>query len=250
MKKTLTGLIAFFLGIISAASLFVVFTVCMNGSTRNETTESQSVSAPVLQSQREEGAASAASAENAASVPASVPQPTPEPTPEPKWYDKHVQKLQLQGNVLIPEDIYFLDEPEVKTVLGKKGVCIYELSEPYKEAPQLGKIDNGTQVTVLARQNGYALFCTGGGLYAWGANQLIVDENDTPYLVSGKSGDGYLLTMVNNNKVYVLYDPFCIFPHMSTMEPGTTVTAYRTVNGFTYVESGSAKGWVASKYLG
>lgn len=181
--------------------------------------------------------------------------PEPQPTPEPEpvvthWYDDHVTKMKAQSSALVvPDDLFFLEEPESKTILGEKGVCIYELFAPDKDAEQIGKIDNGTVVEVLARQNDYALFVTSGGLYAWGRDHLIVDENDTPYLVSGKRGDAVKMTMSHTNKVYVLYEPYGIFPHMATMEPGTVVTAYAKVNGFTYVESGAVKGWVYSGFL-
>ena len=176
---------------------------------------------------------------------------TPEPTPViTHWYDDHVTRMSAQSAALeIPGDMYFLDEPEQKTILGEKGVCIYELYAPYKDAEQIGKINNGNVVSVLARKNDYALFVTSGGLYAWGSNRLIVDGNDTPYLVSGKSDTGKSMVMSHSNKVYVLYDPYGIFPYMTTMNPNTPVTAYKTVNGFTYVETGSIKGWVNSSFL-
>ena len=188
---------------------------------------------------------------------AQEPDPTPDPAPTPAptpavthWYDEHVAKMKAQSDKLsIPDDLYFLDAPETKTILGERGVCIYELYAPDKNAEQIGKINNGIKVSVLARQNGYALFVTSGGLYAWGTDRLIVDENDTPYLVSGKSDEGTAMIMSHSNKVYVLYDPYGIFPHMTTMDPGTEVVAYRTVNGYTYVENGSYAGWVNSKYL-
>lgn len=166
------------------------------------------------------------------------------------WYDNHIAKIKAQvSSVYVPEDIFFLSSPETKTVLGKKGYCIYERSTPNSSAKDLGKLDNGTVVTVLARQNGFALYVTPGGHYAWGTNEYIVDGNDAPYLVSGKKEPGKAMVMTNKNKVNVRYDPYGVFPVMGTMAPNTKVTAYRTVNGYTYVETGSVKGWVYSEFL-
>lgn len=169
---------------------------------------------------------------------------------EEHWYDEHVANMKEQdADLVIPEEECFLEEPESKTILGSKGYCIYALYEPSKESEHFGKVKNGNVVSVLARKDDYALFVTEDGLYAWGINSMIVDENDTPYTVSGKKGDGVTMTMSHNNKVYVLYDPYCVFHAKTTLEPGSAVTAYRTVNGFTYVVGENVKGWVASKFL-
>ncbi|MCR5664933.1 MAG: hypothetical protein K6G17_08705 [Oscillospiraceae bacterium] len=218
--------------------------------------------APAAETAAETGAAAETAEETTARIdpaPAAetTPAPTPaEATPTPKpvvthWYDEHLVKMKAQSDALeIPDDLYFLSAPEEKTILGSKGTCIYELYAPSKDAEKIGKIDNGTLVSVLARKNGFALFVTSGGLYAWGTNELIVDGNDTPYLVDGKhNNDGTTMVMSYKNKVYVYYDPYCVFPVLSTMDPGTWVTAYNTVNGFTYVETGSTKGWVSSNFF-
>ncbi len=180
-----------------------------------------------------------------------APTETEEPVAaETHWYDEHIEKMKAQSASLeIPEDAYFLSAPVNKTILGSRGICIYELYAPSKEAEKIGKINNGTVVSVLAQKDGYALFVTSGGLYAWGTNQFVCDGNDTPVLVSGKTDDGKKMIMSHDNKVYVLYDPYGVFTHMTTMEPNTKVTAYKTVNGFTYVETKTVKGWVNAKFL-
>ncbi len=169
---------------------------------------------------------------------------------EEHWYDEHVEKMKEQSaDLVIPADGSFLDAPESKTVLGSKGYCIYELFGPSKDSEHFGKAKNGNTVTILARQNDYALFLTEDGIYAWGIDSMIVDRDDEPYLVSGKKGEGVAMVMSHDNKVCVMYDPYCVFARRGTMAPGTAVTAYRTVNGFTYVECGAIRGWVASKFL-
>ncbi len=184
-------------------------------------------------------------------TPTETPAETEEPVAaETHWYDEHIEKMKAQSASLeIPEDAYFLSAPVNKTILGSRGICIYELYAPNKEAEKIGKINNGTVVSVLAQKNGYALFVTPGGLYAWGTNQFVADGNDTPFLVSGKTDDGKKMIMSHDNKVYVLYDPYGVFSHMTTMDPDTRVTAYKTVNGFTYVENKTVKGWVNAKFL-
>ena len=177
--------------------------------------------------------------------------PTPAPDPKAALAAEHAAKMQAQDpNLYVPDAMYFLDEPVVKTVVPYGGRYTYSLLRP--EDSKEARIDNlyrGTVVNVIAAQNGFVLFHTDDGFYAWSDGQWIVNSDDAPYIMWGNSGSGKEMVVSYKHKIYVCYTPFKIWEHFALLSPGDKVTAYTTVNGFVFVECGATKGWVHASYL-
>ena len=200
------------------------------------------------------GAVNAAAPEtSAAAEPAAEPEPEPTPESDPKaeMIAVHTAKMKAQNpDLYVPDAMYFLDEPVVKTVVPYGGRYTYSLLRP--EDSKEARIDNlyrGTVVNIIASQNGFVLFHTNDGFYAWGDGQWIVNSDDAPYIMWGNSGEGKEMVVSYKHKIYVCYTPFKIWDHFALLSPGDKVLAYTTVNGFVFVECGATKGWVHASYL-
>ena len=63
----------------------------------------------------------------------------------------------LDSRIARPKNDSYLDEPQQMYVTSKYGNCIYVLAKAQSNATKLGRMDEGTVVTVYAVQNGYAL---------------------------------------------------------------------------------------------
>ena len=82
----------------------------------------------------------------------------------PEKFDERVQK---------PKEKSILDEPQTMIVLSEHGNFIYALSKPGSGA-KLFEVEEGTRVTVYARQNGFALAVTeDGAAGGWMSEKLL-----------------------------------------------------------------------------
>lgn len=72
-----------------------------------------------------------------------------------------------------PRDISWLDEYEKKVVKSKHGVLIYLRYEPDENAEHFYEVDEGTVVTVLARENGMSLVKVMPGISGWARSELL-----------------------------------------------------------------------------
>ena len=77
--------------------------------------------------------------------------------------------LSTKGARLVyPKDKYYFDEPLTKTVKAShSGGAIYLMPMPESGHGNLGTVDGGEEVTVLAEKNGYYFFQTEDGRYGW-----------------------------------------------------------------------------------
>ena len=90
-------------------------------------------------------------------------------------------------NVAAPKEKYILDEPETMMVRSAHGNFIYVLSMP-GGGKKLSKAEEGTVVTVYARQGGYSLGIveetSAGG---WMRDKYLVSTGEEPAQIKGKS---------------------------------------------------------------
>lgn len=192
MNKPLTVLIAFFLGIISAASLCVVFLLspkCNAGE--NATTQTEP--APVIAETVQTEPAPEEIAQDIQTVPVELPAPalveqTPEPAPEQtseplyppcpsmselKERREHggVRTRTVEGITLqLPKDSELLDEPFRAVVdNGKSYGSIYVMPKPKSGNGDLGRLDIGTEVWIIAQTRYYYFFMADNGVMGWNA---------------------------------------------------------------------------------
>lgn len=121
------------------------------------------------------------------STPTAIPTPTaviptyslPDPTDESTTHE--VEMVGCDDRVVYPDDLSWLPEIESKYVRSKRGNCIILRWEPnedyeYKGYNYLMKVNEGTLVTVLARQDGFSLIKVQDGVVGWVPSRLLGDS--------------------------------------------------------------------------
>ena len=72
------------------------------------------------------------------------------------------------ARLVFPKQKYYFDEPETMTVRSRNGCDrIYLMPMPESGHGNLGTLDAGEEVTILAEKNGYYFFETEDGRYGW-----------------------------------------------------------------------------------
>ncbi len=180
-------------------------------------------------------------------------------------FDERVQK---------PKEKSILDEPQTMIVLSEHGNFIYALSKPGSGA-KLFEVEEGTRVTVYARQNGFALAVTeDGAAGGWMSEKLLEKapaegEEPSPRLIMASVMSHFSSAVQKPRQSDLLDEPLRMKVESQhgnyiyartrpvdgveifTIPEGSIVIVYAKQNGcfLGALEDDSAAGWMKEKLL-